>query len=674
MRPSALPRNVLDKLAASSLDSNDARILGITAVPAAECKGLKLPATADGFSLPYFTRAGVRTKFFRVRYMEDTRKGFSRHTSKKPLRYGQPANSVNELYLPPFLDWEPVALDSDIPLVITEGELKSACATKHGIPTIGLGGVWCFQSSKTGAPLLEGFGLFKWQGRQVYIVYDSDAATNPDVVAAEARLAKRLVELGAVVSIARLPSFDEAKKMGLDDYIVLHGVESFQSEIINGAFDYEGSSVLHDLNGRCIYVRDPGLIWDRRERMRMAAGAFKDHAFANVHYWETRQSKAGTNMVRLPAAKAWIEWEHRSECRGIIYAPSEGEVTSEGYLNTWTGWGVPEPLKGDVAPWQELMGHLFGTDYDARRWFECWCAYPLQHPGAKLATATLLWGVTHGSGKSLVGHTLMRLYGMENSSEIHDADFEDERLEWAADKQFVLGDDIVAKGDRKLMRRIMTLVTQKTVRLNPKYIPSYSIPDCINYMYTGNDPDTFYMDDGDRRFFIHEVMAGKFLNYKSYVGWRESAAGIAALWHYLLEMDIRAFDPQAPAPDTQGKREMQELGKSDLGAWVRELRDNGDAILHRYNIKSDLVSAPELHMLYDPTGAKKTSVNALARELKRAGFRPPATGSKLRLADGTMRMAYVVRNWHRWEKATWSQACDHYNLSRPDLRGRKEKF
>lgn len=644
--------------------------MGITVVEAADAKALRLPAEAWGFKLPYFDVEGHQTKFFRVRYMEDTRKGFDKLTTKKPLKYGQPGSTVNEVYFPPFAPWAQIVADVGTALIITEGELKAACATKHGFPTIGLGGVWCFQSKKSGTPLLEQLESIQWKGRTVYIVFDSDAVTNPDVLAAERRLAQRLLERGAEVYIGRLTQGyrdGDVSKVGVDDFIVLNGAEQFQTQVIDTAFEFEQSSVLHDLNMRCVYVRDPGFVWDRNARQKITPGAFIQHAFANLHYWETRGSgKNGTTLVKLPAAKAWIEWEYRTECKGLIYAPGQPDVTEEGLLNTWQPWGIPEPLPGSIEPWNHLLNHLFGSDKDARRWFEAWCAYPLQNPGAKMATAALLWGITHGSGKTLVGHTLMRIYG-KNAAEIHDYDIDDERKEWAADKQFVLVDDIVAKGDRKLMRMIMTLITQKTVRLNPKFIPSYFIPDTINYLYTSNEPDALYMDDDDRRFFIHEVMAGKYIDYKRYVAWRDSDAGIAALWHHLLTMDISWFDPQAPAPTTEGKNSMQELGKSDLGRWVRELRDNGAALMEKHGLKGDLASIQELHAMYDPSSSKNTTVNALARELKRSGFKPPATGSKLRLPDGTMKMVYAVRNISQWQEAGWAEACAHYAKSRPEF-------
>ncbi len=284
-----------------------------------------------------------------------------------------------------------------------------------------------------------------------------------------------------------------------------------------------------------------------------------------------------------------------------------------------------------------------------------------------MATAALIWGITHGSGKTMVGHTLMKLYGEAHSVEIHDTDLEDDRNEWAADKQFVLCDDIVAKGDRKLMRRLMTLITQQYIRLNPKFVPSYSLTAHDNYYYTANEPDTFYMDDGDRRFFIYETRAGKYLPYREYVKWRESSEGIAALFHYLLHLDMGDFDPQAPAPETDAKREMIETGKSDLGSWVRELKVNTDVMMAKYGFKGDLMGVRELMTMYDPAGQKGVTANALARELRRAGFILPGRGHQVVDSGGVQVRAYAVRNFEYWQKADNKEITDHYRSNRPKL-------
>ena len=445
--PGALTHTVIEKLmyaklAGSALEPAQAQAMGLIPTTAAEMDSYGLPAAA-AFVIPYFDLDGQPTDFYRARYVEDTRKGFDALTGKKALRYIQPGNSVTEVYLPPLIDWRE-ATTADYPLLITEGELKAACATAHGLPTIGLGGVWSFQSSKHNTPLLPVFNEFELSGREVFIVFDSDAVTNPNVVAAELRLAQRLTEKGAVVKIARLPSLEDTQKVGLDDFIMLRSVEELRT-VLDAAFEYDASKVLHALNQRVLYVKDPGFVWDHELSMRMSPGAFKEHAYSNVLYAQRRVSKTGETTVNVPAAPAWLAWEHRAEVRGLVFAPGDERITDAGMLNTWTGWGVHEPREGDVTPWHDLMAHLFGDTEEgrvARLYFERWCAAPLQKPGLKMAVACAIWGTTHGSGKTLVGHTLMRIYGAKHSAELKDTDLDDDRNEWADSKQFVLADDI----------------------------------------------------------------------------------------------------------------------------------------------------------------------------------------------------------------------------------------
>lgn len=671
----AIEQLMFNKLAGSALDSKAAAKLKLTPAPASRMKSLGLPEFA-AFLIPYFDLTGRPSRFYRARFVEGTLKGFDVAAGKKPLRYIQPANSVSEVYLPPLLTsgtWATVAADPTIPLVITEGELKSACATLHGYPTVGLGGVWSFQSNKHGTPLLPIFDEFALEGRVAYIVYDSDAVTNPDVVAAELRLAKRLTERGAVVMIGRIPPLEELTKAGLDDYIVLKGADSFQEHVLDRAFEYAPAAQLHALNEEVLYVKDPGFVWRYALGQRLTPAAFKEHAYSNVHYWEERISKTGSQLIKVQAAPEWLKWEHRAEVDGVTYKPGADRiVAAQGLvgrqLNSWTGWGLTTPRAGDIEPWRRLLDHLLGATTEERRYFEAWAAYPLQNPGVKMHVAAAIWGTVHGSGKTLVGHTLMRIYG-RNAAELKDTDLDDERNEWADAKQFVLADDITARGDRKFMRRLMTMITQKEIRLNPKFIPSYSIPDCINYYFTSNDPDALYMDDGDRRFFICETRAGKLTWHDEYVSWMQSEEGASALWAHLLTLDLGDFDPHAPAPETEGKRSMIDMGKSELGSWVRELRDNSVNMLRNAGLHGDLHTIKELHALYDPGGDKRTTLNALARELRRAGF-DTATNNIVRMPDDSQVMLFAILNQDVWranraQHGSNTKAREHYVAHRP---------
>jgi hypothetical protein len=144
-----------------------------------------------------------------------------------------------------------------------------------------------------------------------------------------------------------------------------------------------------------------------------------------------------------------------------------------------------------------------------------------------------------------------------------------------------------------------------------------------------------------------------------------------------LTLDLAGFDPQAPAPESSGKRNMIEVGKSELGAWVLDFRRNTDYMLKAAGLTGDLFSMRQLHMLYDPAGSKKTSVNALAREFKREGFNPACDGAPVRLnsspdgVEGFQCVVWPVRNIPQWSRATWAEVRDEYARHQKPLRGSK---
>lgn len=657
------------KLASSGLNGSDYRALRIDVLSAEQlrAKCAVLPAYTAALVLPYFDLQGAQTDFWRARYLEDTRSGWSAVTKTKPLRYVQPPDTLNELYLPPYIKWAKVAENQDAPVVITEGELKSAIACKLGIPTIGLGGVWMFKAARRKLPLLPQFYQFKWANRKVYITFDSDARTNPQVQRATAELSRELAALGAIPYIVDIPALPEITKTGLDDFFVANGLDPKPfAKLLERAEPYAPSAALYELNAEVAYIRDPGLVVVLSDGRKMSAGAFREHAYANRYYYEERTNAKGTtSLVRVPAAPAWIGWERRAELSRITYEPGAERITTERAYNYWSGWGA-EPVKGSVTLWNQLLDYLFDDEPEARAWYERWCAYPLQHPGAKLYSAAVLWGVEQGTGKTLAGYTLMRIYG-RNATEIDDEQLSASHNEWAENKQFVLADDITSadkRAARGLADRLKGMITRRELRLNPKYIPSYTVPDCINYQFTANHPDAFFLEDTDRRYFIHEVK-GKPLSrdfYRQYDRWYLSEEGINALFYHLLHLPLKDFDPGGPAMPTTAKSEMLEASLSDVGVWVRKLRDTPDAVLRIGDValEGDLFTNTELLALYDPEGKHKVLANGLGREMSRAGILRACKGKPARLPDGTQSRLYAVRNAQFWARASQTAAGEHY--------------
>ena len=145
--------------------------------------------------IPYFDVNGEPVlfdkdkPFCRVRYLEAASP--ASFIKQKPQRYGQPQASGTRAYFPNVegLSWAKAQGDES-PLIITEGEKKALATTLAGFTTIGLGGVYNWLH---GGALLPELQAFQWKGREVYIAFDSDAALNPNIQAAEARLVEELM-------------------------------------------------------------------------------------------------------------------------------------------------------------------------------------------------------------------------------------------------------------------------------------------------------------------------------------------------------------------------------------------------------------------------------------------------------------------------------------------------
>lgn len=656
-----------DKLATSGLNKNDAKRLHVRFLkPTQTARLTEQRFEVGAMQLPYFEPDGRQNHFWRLRLLESPAASFR----KKTPRYTQPPDTQPRVYLPPLLDknltWSDVAADGEQPIIVTEGELKAACATKYALPTIGLGGVWSWRTKKRGMAFLPDLEAFVWEGRDVYLVFDSDLSTNTQVRAALHALSRELADRGASVFIAYLPGLPEHDgKTGLDDYVVARGAAAFL-DVLRRAEEFELARALHELNEEVAYVEDPGLVVRLRDGLQWRPGDFTSHALANRSYLEVNdEGKA----KKKPLAPAWLKWPGRLTLSRFVYEPGEERITAGGAYNLWRGWGAA-PKKGDVSRWHRLMDHVFGTDAEARRWFERWCAIQFQRPGVKLYTSVLLWSVETGTGKSLVGVSLGKIFG-ENFVELNESMLTGAFNGWAKGKQFALGDEVTGNDSRQFADMLKAMITRTTIHINAKYMPVYETADVINYLFTSNHPDAFFMDDRDRRNFVYEITAGALpLDFAlDYDEWIHRGPGPSALFDYFLHVDLGDFHPQGRAPMTVAKENMIYHAKSDLDRWVADLVADPDAVLRVDGVATaaELWTPAQLLRIYDPLEKTRVTVNAVGKALRRAGV--PAL-PVVRTSAGATRL-YAVRNGDKWRKAKPKDIKDAFEKG-PG--GRRKKY
>lgn len=136
----------------------------------------------------------------------------------KAVKYETPAKSRMVIDIPPRA--RQALRDPAKPLFITEGIKKADSAVSKGLCCIGLLGVWNWRGTNElgGKTTLVEFEMIALEGRQIYIVFDSDVVTKPAVHSALVRLKAFLEHRKATVAVVYLPSGPDGSKVGLDDF------------------------------------------------------------------------------------------------------------------------------------------------------------------------------------------------------------------------------------------------------------------------------------------------------------------------------------------------------------------------------------------------------------------------------------------------------------------------
>lgn len=645
----------LADLGRSGMGPAEAKILGLEFLTPAQTEA-RFPGHRQCATLiPYFRPDGKRRPdVCRARLLEPPPAGAFGARATEYLRYTQAKGTAAAVYWPPNVPWQAVLADPTKPLWITEGEKKAAAAGRLKIACLGLGGVWSFGRAPAGVSLLPELEEIEWKGRTVFVAFDSDVMVKPDVAKAVARLLEVLIQRGAVVQAVLLPELVKGQKCGLDDFLLAQGPGGLDSLVARVDHPVGELAVeLWRLNDRHAVIRHPSCVYDlgatddqgRPQPKPLAAGQFTQVAEAPRRCLKL----VGERNVFVSVAEEWLRWPCRRDYEGLTYAPGQDSLLPGRRLNAWLGLAC-EPKRGDVTPWTRLLDHLFtGAEPEARVWFERWCGYPLARLGTKLLSAVGIWSAQTGQGKTLVGETLGRVYGA-NFVSIPQYELESNFTSWALGRQLVLVDDISSHDTRQRADLLKKLITQREFNVNLKHVPQFVMPDYINYYFTSNHADAFYLDEHDRRLFIHEVTVAKLEAgfYRNYFAWLDGE-GPAALLDYFQRLDYGDFCPNSAPPVTQAKRDMVAGVRSELDAWLVGLAelDLGGR---------ELWTASELADRFNQAAVgRKVAAHVFGRRL---GRHYPCVGL---VDDGAGRQRYyALRNGATWlKKSSPKERSDH---------------
>lgn len=309
----------------------------------------------------------------------------------------------------------------------------------------------------------------------------------------------------------------------------------------------KGGALKLDPLERYVYIDGTKDVWDCEKKRRIPEGAVK-MAIGEDYKW-------------------WLNSRDRREVdvNNIVFDPAMKKDPKE-YINTFEGLPL-EPVRNDAAcenlRW--LISFLCNHTEVEVDWLTKWLAYPLQHMGAKMDTAVLAHSVMEGSGKSLLFADVMgELYG-QYAAVVGQTQLEGSFNAWQSGKLWAVFEEVVSRDQRyNQVGKIKHLITGKTVRMESKFINGWEESNHMNAVFLSNEILPWPISDTDRRMLVMWPMETLPRERQKAIGRELANGGVAALYAWLLSIDLGEFDQRTRPPETEARQRLVALSRT---AW-----------------------------------------------------------------------------------------------------------
>ena len=267
------------------------------------------------------------------------------------------------------------------------------------------------------------------------------------------------------------------------------------------------------------------------------------------------------------------EWQNKPEVsmEQVDFDPV-GDDPNVTY-NLWGGFPavVKKPGGGCDAIlelWEHLCSFETAKSRDLFEWTLKWAAYPLQHPGAKMQTCILMHG-GQGAGKNTVFNNLLEIYSKEYSVEFGPKQLEKRFNALFSKKLLAIGNEIVASRDDlyHVKGQIKHMITERRWVVEAKNKDERWERNCCNFIFLSNELRPAAIDRGDRRHCViwtpdvpdpGDEERDAYVRRVVAANAERKTGGAAALYDYLMALDLGDFDEATWPPMTDAKAALIE--------------------------------------------------------------------------------------------------------------------
>jgi putative DNA primase/helicase len=278
--------------------------------------------------------------------------------------------------------------------------------------------------------------------------------------------------------------------------------------------------------------------------------------------------------------------------KDVVFDPA-GEVDQldEERINLFRGLDM---RRGDGNECPKLLGLLFylcGEDEKVYRWVLKWLALPLQRLGSKMSTAIVMHGEEEGTGKNLFFSAMAEIYG-KHGGFITQRQLESSFNTWQSAKLFMVANEVVTRAEmRHQSGYVRHLITEPHIWINPKMVNERQEANHMNLVFLSNENQALLVPRKDRRFVVIRTPGP--LPKERYLEVVEELknGGAAALYAYLLDLELEEFHTHTDPIWTQAKEDMIQLGLASPQLFWQDFYEGEFPLPYQPCLREDLYRA-----------------------------------------------------------------------------------
>lgn len=305
--------------------------------------------------------------------------------------------------------------------------------------------------------------------------------------------------------------------------------------------------------GRYVYLDGSDNIWDGKLRRIISSSAAKMAMGDGFKLWQNSPNRRVVPFENL------------------VFDPTQ-RVDPTTHINQFRGLPLtPAGDKSGCTAILQLSYHLCGGRNDVWWWLMNWIAHPLQHVGAKMASAVLMHGDVHGSGKSFFWEECVKPIFGDYGTTLGQHQLESNYTAWRSKKLFGLFEEVVA-GNQKYSHTgvLKHMITGKTQTIERKFVDAWEEANHMNMVFLSNAIQPFHVEAADRRYMVIWPEKKMPESLQSAVEIEVENGGVEAFYNYLLSLPLTVdgkpdgdpFGPHTKPLMTPEKRRLIDYGLS----------------------------------------------------------------------------------------------------------------